>query len=1424
MKSIRILVLMFSAFIGIQALAYDYPMQPFGEQHKIIATLGESRGNRFHTGVDIMPKTNDSLHSYYLVYSLTSDTIIRWDDPNPLNNGVYDKHNRYWYIHLKHRIPDTTYVTAFVDTIGRVIGSKAHCHFVEKDSNGVRINPLRPTGLSPFIDTAPPIIESISFKRQGSGVHLDKNNLNDSVDIVVRVYDPRVDTTGAGAGRGMGIYKIQYQILDTLGNPIPGAINSYQFDSLPLNDPYARYHLVYHDSTDWNNGRFYYWVTNAPFSDTANQYWNTKQHINRQWYEPPAESIEVAKFKDGYYYVKIKAWDICRPSTNPCDSETVRVHVDNFNPRVKVIYPTNWYRWIAKDEKEVWCIFSEAMDTTTLNATNIRIRSLVDTTYYYPIKNITYIDSLYKLILEVDSFKFHDEVQVILNDSVTDLAGKSIEGSKGRGIAYTWKFTVGVIKITDNDIMDIRPEIYGDKIAWVEVLSSTNSNLKLHDLTSHNTSLLNITTDGFHNWPILWNGRVAWREEVSTGDRIWYWDGNSTQLIVAEGLFRNQYDFDSGGIAMYSTIRWDGGYPDTIWVQYYQPGVGLSLLDSYTVKEGFSRNVDIDGSMIVWEHGKTTSLKGDSRYGLKDGDLPLWFERGLKNARKNIGFLQDNRAVYTKDIYLRGDFGVMNLTSFMDSSINAMPSVSQGQSAWMRYTWNRDTLTIAVWVYDGAGARQLSVLPYIDYGIYWPEIQNGDLLWHDYYRVTGLQRLHYYDGWEDNILVSGYSTSDFVVWNWQVENNQAVWLQLDPPDTIYYPVYYDGQQITKLLKRSSDSYRIGMHQGLVVYDAWDGHDNEIYLYIGDTLKTPPAVVKNLQGEVIGGKSPAKKAKLTWRRNTEPDLTGYKIYRSSVPYQYSLTPYATISVPETTFIDTLPLEGMNYYVATAYDNLNNESGFSNQVSVFIDNIPPAVPTNLVASYDSINQRVSLIWQASPDGDLKLYRIYRSEISGNYTNPLDSVFKPDTTYIDSMIYLGKTYYYVVSAVDTNRNESGFSNEDTVIVPIFIASDFALATAYNNGRKIVSSPTGSRVYFVYANEGITIPGGIYSCYSQDSGKTFGMPEMVGEGGFYPTLGLCQSNNPCVSWSSGSNLAYTYWTSSWGPPDTIVLPVENISPPSMVCDDKDTVHIVFTQYYELPSNYGDLIYMKFKRTDFSGAIIETLFTNIFCIMPSVAIDAERNGHILWQGERCVCYLSKGTKAFRYQAIRDDYRPSEDGRYEPEKNGIGRIIQTLIVDGTGIDTIFITPNHLKRTSAWLPPNSYSDGEIIIDISKLKGKRVILSEIGLYEFPLEEFYTSNLSGPQGEETQLAKPFYFDRIYPNPTKGMIRIRFNSPDARRVSIKLYDVCGRLVYSRDIKESQTGINELLITTKSLPAGIYFARLDTEGYDKIEKVAFLR
>uniref|UniRef100_A0A7V3VT66 Uncharacterized protein n=1 Tax=candidate division WOR-3 bacterium TaxID=2052148 RepID=A0A7V3VT66_UNCW3 len=55
---------------------------------------------------------------------------------------------------------------------------------------------------------------------------------------------------------------------------------------------------------------FYYWVTNRIINNqVVDRYWNTKQKIG-QPDSVDAESLEVAKFKDGRYWVKVVAADI----------------------------------------------------------------------------------------------------------------------------------------------------------------------------------------------------------------------------------------------------------------------------------------------------------------------------------------------------------------------------------------------------------------------------------------------------------------------------------------------------------------------------------------------------------------------------------------------------------------------------------------------------------------------------------------------------------------------------------------------------------------------------------------------------------------------------------------------------------------------------------------------------------------------------------------------------------------------------------------------------------------------------------------------------------------------------------------------------------------------------------------------------------
>jgi len=151
----------------------------------------------------------------------------------------------------------------------------------------------------------------------------------------------------------------------------------------------------------------------------------------------------------------------------------------------------------------------------------------------------------------------------------------------------------------------------------------------------------------------------------------------------------------------------------------------------------------------------------------------------------------------------------------------------------------------------------------------------------------------------------------------------------------------------------------------------------------------------------------------------------------------------------------------------------------------------------------------------------------------------------------------------------------------------------------------------------------------------------------------------------------------------------------------------------------------------------------------------------------------------------------------------------------------------LVRISIWLPEEIYADGEIISVIKKVKGKVVVCGEISLYEFNGEEKESPGkiTSGPQssGEHT-LIRPFFFDNLHPNPTKGVLKIRFNSSDDRKVKVKLYDVVGRLVEKVFYGNAKIGMNEFLIVPKELSAGIYFVQLEAPDYKETKKVILLK
>ena len=117
----------------------------------------------------------------------------------------------------------------------------------------------------------------------------------------------------------------------------------------------------------------------------------------------------------------------------------------------------------------------------------------------------------------------------------------------------------------------------------------------------------------------------------------------------------------------------------------------------------------------------------------------------------------------------------------------------------------------------------------------------------------------------------------------------------------------------------------------------------------------------------------------------------------------------------TFIVTAHTADLDLYYTSEPD-----SGYS------IDNIAPSVPLSLLAM--SSAEGLILTWISNSEEDFQYYGIYRStesdfspELMDSYTYATD-----DTSFIDSDIEVGTTYYYCISAIDSSGNESEYSTQ--------------------------------------------------------------------------------------------------------------------------------------------------------------------------------------------------------------------------------------------------------------------------------------------------------------------------------------------------------------------------------------------------------------
>ena len=115
------------------------------------------------------------------------------------------------------------------------------------------------------------------------------------------------------------------------------------------------------------------------------------------------------------------------------------------------------------------------------------------------------------------------------------------------------------------------------------------------------------------------------------------------------------------------------------------------------------------------------------------------------------------------------------------------------------------------------------------------------------------------------------------------------------------------------------------------------------------------------------------------------------------------------------------EGANTLTVSAADPAGNSS--SRSIKVIKDTAIPDAPQYFYTNPGY--KKVTLYWAANSEKDLAGYNIYRRAIGSNHTR-LNVSLVTARTYVDTDVIRGADYYYVVTAVDTAGNESGYSNE--------------------------------------------------------------------------------------------------------------------------------------------------------------------------------------------------------------------------------------------------------------------------------------------------------------------------------------------------------------------------------------------------------------
>jgi len=152
----------------------------------------------------------------------------------------------------------------------------------------------------------------------------------------------------------------------------------------------------------------------------------------------------------------------------------------------------------------------------------------------------------------------------------------------------------------------------------------------------------------------------------------------------------------------------------------------------------------------------------------------------------------------------------------------------------------------------------------------------------------------------------------------------------------------------------------------------------------------------------------------WAKNSELDLSGYRIYVGKASARYD-TSFVTT---DTSFVVGNLTDGIQYVIGVAaFDTYGSEGLTTERTGT--PHLTPLTPSGFVA--EPLWKSILLRWHPSKEADLSGYTVYRSTSLSDPPNALNAVPIHDTVLVENTAQDGIYYYYSVTAVDSTLHES-------------------------------------------------------------------------------------------------------------------------------------------------------------------------------------------------------------------------------------------------------------------------------------------------------------------------------------------------------------------------------------------------------------------